>query len=175
MPPKFGHIVFVDRSFGAHRLPNLLRKVGIEIEQHKDHFKDDEDDEVWIPEVTSRGWVIFTSDKRISKDPVNINAVLKSKAQVILTTDNNLLPEFWGASFVVGRRKLGELLERNPGPIYLQIGHSAGDHVRVVKRNITGRSRAETAVVSSDLAKGNNDDTREQSEEAAEVSQTKER
>jgi hypothetical protein len=63
------------------------------VHAHKELFKDDEDDNIWIPNIAARGWVIFTSDERISRDPVNIRAVLDSKAQVIMTSDNNKLPE----------------------------------------------------------------------------------
>jgi hypothetical protein len=107
------------------------------VHAHKELFKDDEDDNIWIPNIAARGWVIFTSDERISRDPVNIRAVLDSKAQVIMTSDNNKLPEMWGAAFTVGYIKLSEILDGNPGPVYIKLTSTARDHVRQTKQHIT--------------------------------------
>ena len=71
-----------------------------------------------------------------------MSAVLTSKARVILTTDNNILPEFWAASFIMGRRKISDILDKNPGPLFIQIGHCGSDHVRIVKQHITKSSQA---------------------------------
>jgi hypothetical protein len=115
---------------------------GFDVHAHKELFKDDEDDHIWIPDIAARGWVIFTSDERISRDPVNVRAVLDSKAQVIMTSDNNKLPEMWGAAFTVGRIRLKELLDGNPGPVYIQLTSTARDHVRQTKQHITHPSFA---------------------------------
>ena len=138
-PPDFTRTIFLDRSFGGYRLAGLLRKVGIDVHAHKEcsWLNSDAEDQVWIPVVTSKGWVIFTSDKRISKDPVNVRAVMESKAQVIITIDNGRLPEFWGAAFLVGRLKIHEILRNNPGPVFIQVSHCSGDHVKIVRQSVT--------------------------------------
>jgi hypothetical protein len=136
---NFPRTIFIDRGFGGYRLAAILRKVGFEVRAHKEcsWLNSDVDDDVWIPDVTSRGWVILSSDKRISRDPVNVRAVLDSKAQVIMTSDNNILPEFWGAAFMVGRIKIHEVLNSNPGPVYIQMSHCTGNHVQVVRQAVT--------------------------------------
>jgi hypothetical protein len=136
-PLNFNRTVFIDRSFGGHRLAGILRKVGFEIRVHKDFFKDDEDDDVWIPDVKARGWVILSSDKRIARDPLNVQAVLTSKAQVVMSSDNNTLPEFWGAAFITGRMKINDLLDRNPGPAYIKMSQHCASHVQLVKQELT--------------------------------------
>ena len=136
-PLNFSRTVFIDRSFGGHRLLNMLRRLGIDARGHKEFFKDDEDDHVWIPAIAARGWTIFTSDGRIAKDPLNVRAVLQSKAQVVMTSDNNRLPEVWGAALVVGRVHLCRLLDSNPGPVFIQISSATGGHIRQTKREIT--------------------------------------
>jgi hypothetical protein len=116
-----------------------MRKVGLDVRAHKecDWLNSDVEDDIWIPDVTAKGWIIFSSDKRISMDPVNVRAVLESKAQVIMTSDNNRLPEFWGAAFIVGRLKILEVLNNNPGPVFIRISHCTGEHVRIVRQTIT--------------------------------------
>jgi hypothetical protein len=136
-PLNFTRTVFIDRSFGGHRLLTLLSKTGFDVHGHKEFFVDDEDDHIWIPDIAARGWIIFTSDERISRDPINVKAVLESKAQVIITSDNNRLPEVWGAAFTVGRLRLDELLDVNPGPVYIKLTSATGGHVHQTKRHIT--------------------------------------
>lgn len=131
-----------------------MRKVGLDVRAHKEcaWLNSDTDDDVWIPDVTSKGWVIFSSDKRISTDPVNVRAVLESKAQVVFTSDNNRLPEFWGAAFIVGRLKIDEALNSNPGPVFLRISHCTGDHVKVVRQSVTNPQAISTGENSTQKA-----------------------
>ncbi len=56
---------------------------------------------------------------------------MSNNSQLILVTDTNSLPEQWGASIILGRRKIMELLERNPGPSCVRVGKEANDHVRL--------------------------------------------
>lgn len=116
--------------------------MGFEVERHKNHFVHDEDDDKWIPPVTARQWVILSGDKRLSRDPVNIEAVRSSKAQVVMMTDTNSLPEQWAASIIVGRHRIHELLDRHPGPVFIKVGKQAKDHVQVVRADALAR-RAE--------------------------------
>ena len=40
---------------------DLMRRAGFRLELHGDHFKDDEDDDVWIRAVSEKNWVILTA------------------------------------------------------------------------------------------------------------------
>ena len=124
----------------------LLERMGFEVELHKNYFVDDADDDQWIPEVAARQWVILSGDKRLSVEPVNKDAVKASKAQVLLVTDTNSLSEQWAASIIVGRRRIQELLEKHPGPVFIKIGKDAREHVNVAKSHLfAGAEGAKTA------------------------------
>ncbi len=110
--------------------------MGFEVELHNNYFVHDEDDDRWIPEVAARQWVIPSGDKRLSVEPLNKEAVKQSKAQVLLVTDTNSLPEQWAASIIVGRFRIQELLDRNPGPVFIKIGRQAKDHVAIFKEHL---------------------------------------
>jgi hypothetical protein len=132
--------------------------VGFDVRVHGKLFNHDEDDHVWIPDVAARGWVIFSSDKRISKDPINVRSVRESKAQVVMSSDNNTLPELWGAAFITGRLKLEELLERNPGPVFIQVSGHPKDHVKLAPfprapgQQIEATTSEEHAIINSAVA-----------------------
>ena len=119
--------------------------MGFEIEIHKDYFVHDEDDDKWIPVVSARNWVILSGDKRLSMQAINIEAIRSSRAQVLLVTDTNSLPEQWAASIIVGRSRIQELLDRNPGPVFIKIGKQAKDHVEVGRNRVFRQETAETS------------------------------
>jgi hypothetical protein len=143
MQPKFGRVIFIDRSLASKRLPEMLERMGFEVERHKDHFVHDEDDDKWIPPVSARQWLILTGDKRLSKEPANIEAVLTSRAQVLVVTDSNSLPEQWASAVIVGRQRIQELLDKNPGPTFINIGRYAKDHVNLNKPNLPRQPNSE--------------------------------
>jgi hypothetical protein len=70
------NIYFIDRSIGKKIFPGILREAGILVEVHDDHFAQDEEDAIWIPEVAKRGWISVTTDKRIRTRPQEKQAVL---------------------------------------------------------------------------------------------------
>jgi hypothetical protein len=58
--PRF----FFDRNLGK-RVPEALEREGWLVEKHDDHFKPDTSDDVLFREVSGRGWIFVTQDKRI--------------------------------------------------------------------------------------------------------------
>lgn len=119
--------------------------MGFEVELHNNHFVHDEDDDKWIPQVAARQWVILSGDKRLAVEPSNKEAVRDSKAQVVLVADTNSIPEQWAAAIIVGRFRLHELLDRNPGPVFIKIARQAREHVTLFKEHLYGDKSAESA------------------------------
>jgi hypothetical protein len=54
---------FLDRALESYELRGSLVRMGARVQMHRDHFKDDEDDVVWLPTIASRGWVILSKDQ----------------------------------------------------------------------------------------------------------------
>lgn len=58
-------ILFFDRSIGTD-IPKALREYlkppGVEIEYHQLHFDPDEHDDVWLPQIGTRGWFVIGQD-----------------------------------------------------------------------------------------------------------------
>jgi PIN like domain len=122
-------IYFVDRTHGRKKLPNLLKKVGMKVEVHYNHFDPEAPDDEWIPKCVANGWVIITGDKAIETDPINAKAVEDSAAKVFITADTNSKAEEWAAAIIVGRRKLARVAEYNNGAFCVNIDKYADGHV----------------------------------------------
>jgi hypothetical protein len=77
---------FADRNLGR-LLPIALSLLGIDIEIHDAHFTETTPDDVWLPDVARRGWVVLTEDPRIKSRANELQAITDhSAACFVLTT-----------------------------------------------------------------------------------------
>jgi hypothetical protein len=49
---------FLDRASESKTLHEALRAKGAHVELHREHFNDDDNDLIWLPQVCQREWVI---------------------------------------------------------------------------------------------------------------------
>jgi hypothetical protein len=82
LPPSFPTL-FVDRSLGRIDVPTALRRAGRDVVTHDELFKQDEDD-VWIRDVSQRDWVILSKDLGITYNPAEKAALLECQARAFL-------------------------------------------------------------------------------------------
>ncbi|MGD9855283.1 MAG: hypothetical protein AB7U20_10070 [Planctomycetaceae bacterium] len=73
-------VLFLDKCLGRYAVASALRAIGCQVEIHEDHFDHDAEDSEWLPEVGKRGWVILTKDKEITRNYIELCALLKSGA-----------------------------------------------------------------------------------------------
>ncbi len=92
-------IFYVDRCLGR-TVANALRAAGADVRVHDDFFSQDALDEVWIPDVAGRGWVILTKDKNIRRRHGEREAALLSEARIFTLSSGNLRGSEMAARFV---------------------------------------------------------------------------
>jgi hypothetical protein len=73
---------FADRNLGVHVFPAIVRAEGVTVHLHQDHFPQDAADVEWLPEAARRGWIIISPDIRISRDQLEVEAIMTSGAAV---------------------------------------------------------------------------------------------
>jgi hypothetical protein len=83
-------ILFLDRAIDSHSIATALREAGADIRRHRDEFRDDEDDAVWLPEVGRRGWFVLTRDARIRYNPLEIQALRTALVGAFVFVPKNL-------------------------------------------------------------------------------------
>jgi hypothetical protein len=76
-------VVFTDRNMGK-RFPAELRKAGILVETHDDHFDETTSDEVWLTEVGRRGWLALSRGRRIRYRTNERDAVMSAGARLMI-------------------------------------------------------------------------------------------
>jgi hypothetical protein len=92
-PTDAPHTFFIDRSLGAHDVPDALRAAGALVEIHDDHFAPDTPDTVWLAEVGARGWIVLTKDSRIRRHPLELQALLAANVAAFMLTATDLTGE----------------------------------------------------------------------------------
>lgn len=123
---ELAHPLLLDRDQGNVILPTHLREAGFTVECHSTLYTDNTiDDHVWIPECTTKGYIIVTSDKGIETDPINRRAVINSQARVIIV-DNRGKTINKAASLIVSRTKIYTTVQSHRGPWYMSISLTTG-------------------------------------------------
>lgn len=108
---------FVDRCIGAKSFALPLRELGFQVEHLNDHFAVDTADEVWIPEVTRKSWIIVSADFRIRYRAAEIEAFRDCGARMLLL-NQKLTPTERIEVFVAAKAKI-ELTLRKVKPPWI--------------------------------------------------------
>lgn len=112
---------FADRNLGAKIFPAILRDAGITVHTHNDHFAHDAPDTEWIPVVAQRGWVILTSDAAIRRNPLERDAVLSSRATLLVLVGANAKTSELAHNFVNTLPRVEAFLTREPAPMMAKV------------------------------------------------------
>lgn len=84
---------FVDRSLGRRIVPTALRDAGFDVVAHDEIFAADTEDEVWLTEAGSRGWIVLMKDDRIRYNPREREALRAASVRTFVLTGGNLTGE----------------------------------------------------------------------------------
>jgi len=85
-------VFFTDRDLGK-QFPARLREAGLTVERHADHFLPNAPDEVWLPEVGRRGWIVLTHDERIRYKPNELAAVMRHRVPLLVVQGQAPFPQ----------------------------------------------------------------------------------
>ena len=86
---------------------------------------DEVDDEEWIPEVTSRGWVILTKDKNIRRNAHERNALLNAGARFVCLASSGLRGVEQAERLVYHWKTIDGLVSHRTPPIIVNVTREA--------------------------------------------------
>jgi hypothetical protein len=112
---------FADRNLGVHVFPAIVRAEGVTVHLHQDHFPQNAADVEWMPEVARRGWVIISPDIRISRDRLEVEAIMTSGAAVFCLAGGHLTGEQKARNFLRCLAQIASVLERTPRPFIAKV------------------------------------------------------
>lgn len=143
-PKSSDFTFFLDRQTDGDDLYKVLTDAKIKVCRHKERFKDDEDDDVWIPAVAKEFLVAVSADQRMERDAIILEAICESRAKVVLLTDNASGYPQWAASLITHHDSIVRTLLSYDGPLIIRLARSGISKVRQPQDVEAKRRRVET-------------------------------
>ena len=75
---------FVDENLDGLAFVEPLRSAGVDVVRHRDLFAQGVPDTKWLPAVATDGLVVLTADVRIRFRPLEVAAIVESRARVLM-------------------------------------------------------------------------------------------
>lgn len=91
---------FTDRNLGTGIFPRILREAGLVVRLHQDYFPQAEPDPVWVTKAAREGWVIISPDMKISRDILEVEAVMTSGAAMFCMAGGHYPAEVQARNFL---------------------------------------------------------------------------
>jgi hypothetical protein len=109
---------FLDRASESKSLREALRALGARVEIHRDYYVDDEDDQVWLPEVAAKGWVIISQDQF---NELEREAIRNAGGRAFLIVEGSMTSGEHAAMVVGAMRRMLRMLDAVPAPFIARI------------------------------------------------------
>jgi hypothetical protein len=112
---------YADRNLGRYDFPEYLRAHGLTVHAHDDHFAQDAEDEVWIPQVAGRGWIILAADKDVLHVPIELAAVMLSGARFLNLVGGHVRAVELARNVVNTVPKIEAFVNEHPAPFVAKV------------------------------------------------------
>lgn len=109
---------FLDRAAESNDLFEALKAQGARVEKHCDHYKPDEEDSVWLPDVASKDWVIISQNQF---NELEREALRNAGGRAFIVVHLEMKSEDEAAMVVATLPKILRILNANPPPFIARI------------------------------------------------------
>src|ERR1700752_277577 len=109
---------FLDRASESKSLREALRDLGARVEIHRDYYIDDENDQVWLPEVAAKGLVISSQDQF---NELERQAIRNAGGRAFLIVEGSMTGEEQAAIVVGAMHRMLRILKAVPAPFIARI------------------------------------------------------
>ena len=113
---------FLDRQLGRYKMAGALRKAGLNIEIHDDHFAQDAEDPEWLTACGKRNWIVVTRDERIRYRVAERQAIRRAKLRAfVLAAQGDLRAEMLAEIFLKALPKIRRTVKKRKPPFIAKI------------------------------------------------------
>lgn len=98
-----------------------LLTAGVQVEVHDDHFKPDEDDDVWLAEAGRQGWIVLTKDGRIRNRTLERIALRKAGVHAFFLGSRQLAGPAMAAAFVAALPAILRAIAMAQNPLWMTV------------------------------------------------------
>ena len=111
----------MDRSLGRVTVPAALRKIGLKVEVHADHFAHDAPDTEWLERCGEERWIVLAKDRAIKKNPLERQAIFTHGLAAFFVLNSGATGEENAQAIVKGVKKIVGILENQRRPFIARI------------------------------------------------------
>jgi predicted nuclease of predicted toxin-antitoxin system len=123
---------FLDRQLGRYKMADALRKAGLNVEIHDDHFPQNAQDPEWLTAAGRKNWIVVTRDERIRYRVAERQAIRRAKVRAfVLAAQGDLRADMLAAIFLKALSKIRRMVEQQKPPFIAKI--SRGGDVTVIE------------------------------------------
>ncbi len=120
--------LFLDRSLGRIKVPQLLRASGLRLVTLAEHYGMPSDervkDEEWLELAGASGWAVFMKDTRIRYKPAERDAVVRHAVRCFCLTSQSLPADEMARRFLDNLPAIATVCRTDAGPfIYAVHSH----------------------------------------------------
>jgi len=113
---------FLDRQLGRYKIAGALRKAGLKIEIHDDHFPQDAQDPEWLTAAGKKNWIVITRDERIRYRVAERQAIRRAKVRAfVLAAQGDLRAEMLAEIFLKALPKIRRTVKKQKPPFIAKI------------------------------------------------------
>jgi uncharacterized protein with PIN domain len=106
-------------------MAGALRKAGLNVEIHDDHFAADAKDEEWLSVTGEKDWIVVTRDERIRYRAAAKQAIRRAKVRAfVLTAQGDLRAEMLAENFLRALSKVRRTVSQRKSPFVAKISRS---------------------------------------------------
>lgn len=127
--------LFLDRSLGRIKVPQLLRDVGLRLVTLAEHYGVPADeavgDEEWLELAGASGWAVFMKDTRIRYNPAERSSVLRHSVQCFCLTSQSLSSDEMARRFLDNLDAIAQACADDPGPFIYAVHSNRIERLRL--------------------------------------------
>ena len=109
---------FLDCASESNDLYEALKAKGACVERHRDYYKDDEDDQIWLPEVASKQWVVISQNQF---NELEREALRNAGGRAFLIVHADMKGKEEAQMIAACLPKMLRILKANPAPFIARI------------------------------------------------------
>ena len=127
--------LFLDRSLGRIKVPQLLREAGLQLITLAEHYGVPADesviDEEWLALAGKSGWAVFMKDTRIRYNAAERSAVIRHSVQCFCLTSQSLSAHDMARRFLDNLDAITEACNGDPGPFIYAVHSTKIERLRL--------------------------------------------
>ncbi len=103
-------------------MAGALRKAGLNVEIHDDHFAPDAKDAEWLAVAGQKRWIVVTRDERIRYRAAAKQAIRRAKVRAfVLAAQGDLRADMLAQNFLKAITNVRRIMERQQPPFVAKI------------------------------------------------------